>query len=178
LKNVFAQYHVPYPVLLLRNSFLVTEKEWIEKISKLDFSMADFFLPENELLTRFVKRETANKVQLNGSFTQTEQLYEALKQQAAAVDATLTQHVDALKTKALYRLQELEKKMLRAEKRKFAEQQQQIQHIKQNLFPGNGLQERTESFLSFYARWGKDFIAQLYKHSLTLEQEFAVMIAE
>ncbi len=175
LKAVFANYKIPFPVLILRNSFLITGKEWNEKINKLGFGINDFFLSEKELLNRLVKKETSNNVQLNGSFTQAEQLYEALKEQAAAVDASLSQHVDALKTKALYRLRELEKKLLRAEKRRYADQQRQIQHIKQNLFPGNDLQERKESFLSFYAMWGKEFIAELYKHSLALEQEFVAM---
>ena len=175
LKAVFEHYKVPFPVLVLRNSFLIIEQQWNEKINKLGFSMADLFLPETELLNRLVKRETNNKVQLNGSYAKAEQLYETLKEQAAAIDTTLLQHVDALKTKTLYRLQELEKKLLRAEKRKFAEQQYQIQQIKQNLFHGNSLQERKESFLSFYAKWGKEIIAELYKHSPALEQEFVVL---
>lgn len=175
LKNVFTHHKVPYPVLVLRNSFLLTQQQLNEKINKLGFTIADFFLTEQELMNRFVKRETTNKVELNGSFTQAEHLYEPLKQQAAAIDSTLSQHVDALKTKALYRLQELEKKLLRAEKRKFTEQQYQIQQIKQNLFPGNGLQERKESMLGFYAKWGKEIIAEIYKHSPSLEQEFVVM---
>jgi len=175
LKAVFENYQVPFPVLILRNSFLVAEEQWNKKISKLGFTMADFFLPEQELMNLLVNREAGKKIKLNGAFTQAEELYEALKQQAEAIDPTLSQHVDALKTKALYRLQELEKKLLRAEKRKFTEQQRKIQHIKQILFPGNGLQERKESFLSFYATYGKAFIAQLHQHSLALEQEFIVL---
>lgn len=175
LKAVFENYKVPFPVLILRNSFLIAEEQWDKKISKLGFTMADFFLPEQELMNLLVNREAGKKIKLNGAFTQAEELYAALKQQAEAIDPTLSQHVDALKTKALYRLQELEKKLLRAEKRKFTEQQQQIQHIKQGLFPGNGLQERKESFLSFYATYGKEFIAQLHQHSLALEQEFIVL---
>jgi bacillithiol biosynthesis cysteine-adding enzyme BshC len=175
LKAVFENYKVPFPVLILRNSFLVAEEQWNKKISKLGFTMADFFLPEQELLNLFVNREAGKKLKLNGAFAQAEELYTALKQQAEAIDSTLSQHVDALKTKAIYRLQELEKKLLRAEKRKFTEQQKQIQHIRQNLFPGNGLQERKESFLSFYATYGRGFIAQLHQHSLALEQEFIVL---
>ncbi len=175
LKAVFENYKVPFPVLILRNSFLVAEEQWNKKISKLGFTIADFFLPEQELMNLLVNKEAGKKIKLNGAFTQAEELYAALKQQAEAIDSTLSQHVDALKTKALYRLQELEKKLLRAEKRKFTEQQQQIQHIKQNLFPGNGLQERKESFLSFYAKYGREFIAELYQHSLALEQEFMVI---
>ena len=175
LKNVFAHHKVPFPVLVLRNSFLVTEQQWIDKIQKLGFTAADFFASEDELLNKFVHRITTNPVKLNGSFTEAEAFYELLKQKAAVVDTTLTQHVEALKTKALYRLQELEKKILRAEKRKYADQQRQIQTIKQQLFPGKSLQERKESFLGFYAKWGSGFIDALYQHSLSLEQEFVVL---
>jgi bacillithiol synthase len=175
LKNVFTHHQVPYPVLVLRNSFLLTGKQWIDKIAKLGFTTEDFFLTEDELLNRFVHRITANPIKLNDSFTEAEMFYDLLKQKAAVVDATLTQHVEALKTKALHRLEELEKKLLRAEKRKYADQQRQIQTIKQQLFPGSSLQERKESFLSFYAKEGRDIIDALYQYSLSLEQEFVVL---
>jgi uncharacterized protein YllA (UPF0747 family) len=64
---------------------------------------------------------------------------------------------------------------MRAEKRKYADEQRQIQTIKQQLFPGSGLQERKESFLSLYAKQGSAFINALYQHSLSLEQEFVVL---
>jgi uncharacterized protein YllA (UPF0747 family) len=65
--------------------------------------------------------------------------------------------------------------MLRAEKRKFSDQQRQIQRIKAKLFPENGLQERYDNMLYYYAKWGKDFLQQLYDQSLALEQEFVVL---
>lgn len=175
LKDLFNHYDVPFPVLLLRNSFLITESKWREKISKLGFSIDDFFLSERELLDRLVVKESPNETRLNGSLSEVEQLYENFKKQAAAVDATLTRHVDALKLKTVYRLQELEKKMLRAEKRKFSDQQRQIHVIKEHLFPGNGLQERKDNISYYYAMWGKSIIDILYRHSLTLEQEFVVL---
>ena len=135
----------------------------------------DFFLPEQELMNRLVARETKNEIRLNGNFTEAEKLYETLKKQAVAIDTTLEKHVEALRTQSLYRLQELEKKMLRAEKRKFTDQQRQIHSIKENLFPKNGLQERIDNFMYYYAKWGKDFIRQLYQHSLSLEEEFAIL---
>jgi bacillithiol biosynthesis cysteine-adding enzyme BshC len=175
LKNVFAHHKVPFPVLLLRNSFLVTEKQWINRIQKLGFTVEDFFNSSEALLNQYVHRTTVNKIQLNGSLTKAKELYELLKAQAATVDSTLLQHVEALKVKAVYRLKELEKKLMRAEKRKYADEQRQIQTIKQQLFPGSGLQERKESFLSLYAKQGSAFINALYQHSLSLEQEFVVL---
>jgi bacillithiol biosynthesis cysteine-adding enzyme BshC len=174
--ELFAHYKVPFPVLVLRNSFLFVEKGWQDKISKLGFTTEDFFLPEQELLNKLVMRESKNETKLNGSLTQVEQLYESFKKQAGQVDPSLTQHVDALKTKAVYRLQELEKKMLRAEKRKFTDRQRQIHTVRSILFPGNGLQERHDNLLQYYAKWGKGFIQRLYEHSLGLEQEFVILL--
>jgi len=175
LKELFEHYKVPFPALVLRNSFLIVEKKWQEKIAHLGFTAEDIFLPEQELVNRLVLRESKSETKLNGSLTELEKLYETFKKQAVAVDNTLEKHVDALKVNTVHRLQELEKKMLRAEKRKFADQQRQIHTIKEQLFPGNGLQERRENLCYYYAKWGPAFITKLYEHSLSLEQEFVVL---
>lgn len=175
LKDLFDHYKIPFPVLVLRNSFLILEKKWQEKISKLGFAVEDFFLKEQELMNKLVLKESKNETKLNGSLTETEKLYDLLKKQVQSIDSTLEKHVDALKSKTIYRLQELEKKMLRVEKRKFADQQRQIHTIKEHLFPADGLQERYENLSYYYAKWGKNFIQQLYEHSLGLEQEFVVI---
>ena len=66
--------------------------------------------------------------------------------------------------------------MLKAEKIKFEAQQRQLNKLKAQLFPHNGLQERIENIMPFYAKWGRGFIDTLYKHSLALEQEFGIML--
>lgn len=175
LKDLFDHYKIPYPVQVLRNSFLIIESRLQDKIKKLGFTIADIFSSEQELLNRLVNRESGKKVQLNGTLSATEELYEAIKKQAASIDVTLEKHVDALKTNTLHRLRELEKKMLRAEKRKFSDQQRQVDFIRSKLFPANGLQERHDNMLGYYAKWGNEFISQLYKYSLALEQEFVVL---
>jgi bacillithiol biosynthesis cysteine-adding enzyme BshC len=175
LKDLFEHYQIPFPVLVLRNSFLIVEKKWQDKIRHLGFTTEDFFLPEEELMNRLVTRESKHPTKLNGSLTELEKLYESFKRQAAAVDNTLEKHVNALKASTVSRLQQLEKKMLRAEKRKFADQQRQLHTIKEQLFPGKGLQERRENLCYYYAKWGASFIAKLYEHSLSLEQEFVIL---
>ena len=65
--------------------------------------------------------------------------------------------------------------MLRAEKKKFAAQQRQLQKIKTQLFPNNNLQERTDNLMPYYAKWGKDFIKMIYENSKGLEQEFGIL---
>ncbi|HEX8462410.1 MAG TPA: bacillithiol biosynthesis BshC, partial [Segetibacter sp.] len=84
-------------------------------------------------------------------------------------------HTNALEKNALDKLDALEKKMLRAEKRKFEAQQRQITKLRNQLFPGDGLQERVENFLPFYAKYGQQLLHSIYQSSLGLEQEFGII---
>ncbi|GAA4750893.1 bacillithiol biosynthesis cysteine-adding enzyme BshC [Flavisolibacter ginsenosidimutans] len=175
LKDLFETYGVSYPVLVLRNSFLVIEEKWKKKIERLGISTQQLFLPEEELIKVLVKERAEHPVSLNGNFETAVELYGRIKEQATNVDATLSQHVAAIQARSLKALQELEKKMLRAEKRKHTDLQSQVHKIKATLFPNNGLQERVENFSRFYAKWGRSFIEELYNNSLTLEQQFTVL---
>ncbi len=68
--------------------------------------------------------------------------------------------------------------MLRAQKRKYSEQNNQLTKIFSALFPDGGLQERTENFMLFYSYWGDDFLKMLYQYSLSLEQQFCLLTEE
>jgi uncharacterized protein YllA (UPF0747 family) len=83
--------------------------------------------------------------------------------------------VEALQARTLKPIQELEKKLLRAEKKKYEAEQRQIQAIRAALFPRNSLQERIDNFMPWYALWGREFIHKVYEHSLTIEQQFIIM---
>jgi bacillithiol biosynthesis cysteine-adding enzyme BshC len=175
LKGLFDHYKVPFPVLVLRNSFLIVEKRWKDKIEKMGLTEADIFLPERELMNRLVKKESSNQLSIQDQIKEAKELYAKLKDISGKVDATLTDHVSALEAAALKKLEALEKKLLRAEKRKFADHQRQITSIRQALFPNNSLQERVENFMPYYAKWGKEFFRMVYDHSAPLQDGFVVV---
>ncbi len=175
LKKVFEAAGVPYPVLVVRNSFLITEKQDTQKMAKYGFNITDMFKPEAALFNDIVKRETAVQLSLKNEVQAMQELYGKLQQLAAAVDASLIKHTAALQVKAINKLTALEKKMLRAEKKKFEAEQRQLHQLKTALFPHNNLQERIENAAPFYAKWGSGFIDMLYKNTLTLEQQFGII---
>lgn len=175
LKDLLQHYKVSYPVLVLRNSFLIVEEKWEDKIAKLGFSIGDFFQNEQQILTALVARHSNGHLKLENELQAAEQLYKQLREKAGQIDETLLPHIEALEVKTLKPIQELEKKMLRAEKKKYEQEQQQINAIKAALFPAGGLQERIENFMPYYAQWGKAFIDCVYKRSLALEQEFVIL---
>jgi len=175
LKNVFEAAAVPYPMLIVRNSFLLVDENQRQSAKKLGFEITDLFQSTELLVNRLVKRESSLQLDLTKEKDQLLQFYNRLKEVTASIDVTLTQHTAALQTKALEKVEALEKKMLRAEKRKFEAQQRQISKLRSQLFPKDSLQERQENFSSFYAKHGKDLLVKLYDASLSLEQEFAIM---
>ncbi|MCG7858181.1 bacillithiol biosynthesis cysteine-adding enzyme BshC [Flavihumibacter sediminis] len=172
LKDLFHHYKVPYPVQVLRNSFLLIEEQCEERIAKLDFVPEDFFREQRLLLDELVKRDSAVQVHLTSEIRDTRAFYEHLRSIGAKVDNTLLTHITALETRMLKQLQNLEKKLLRAEKRKFSDQSRQIETIRKTLFPNNGLQERVDNFMPWYAKYGAGFLNHIYDHSLLLDQKF------
>ncbi len=175
LKKVFEAVEVPYPMLILRNSFLLVNEKQSERIEKLGFSIEDFFKSELEIINELVKKNSTNKLSFKTEIAQIQALYQQIKQDSILVDATLGIHVDSLQNAAINRLEELEKKVLRAEKRKFGHQKDQISHLKAVLFPNNNLQERIDNFSIHYSIEGKEWLKTLFRFSEGLKQEFSVI---
>lgn len=175
LKDLFAHYKVPYPVLVLRNSYLIVDERSVQLKNKLGFSYADFFQPVQQLQSQWVQKHSNKNLSVDEALENVNTLYNALGQQAAAIDGTLIKHVEALKVQAATRIEVLGKKMLRAEKRTHQASMHQIEKLKQQLFPGEQLQERVENFITYYAKYGAAFIDELYTNALALEQEFVVL---
>ncbi len=175
LKKVFEAVRVPYPILTVRNSFLLIEEKQDALFKKLQFSYEEIFKQEFDLMNILVKRDSGMQLNLAKEKNQLNELYNQLKNISGKIDTTLQQHTEALQAKALQKLDGLEKKMLRAEKKKFDAQQQQLHKLKQQLFPQNNLQERVENFMLYYAKWGGGFLQIIYENSLSLEQEFVIL---
>ncbi|HEV3413842.1 MAG TPA: bacillithiol biosynthesis cysteine-adding enzyme BshC [Puia sp.] len=175
LKALFEHYRVPFPVLILRNSFLLIDRQWQEKIGRAGFSLTDLFKPAEELVNEIVRRESEHPLSLEREISEANRYYETLKALTRPVDPSLEQHVEALQAKALEPIRTLEKKLLKAEKRKYGDLQRQVQTLKTALFPGGTLQERVENFLPWYALYGPEFLAGLYAHSPALDQDFIVL---
>ncbi len=175
LQKVFEASNVPFPVLIVRNSFLMINEEQKELAKKLGFEITDLFKPTEQLINSLVRRESDLQLSLTKEKEELQRFYKQIKELTEKIDITLSQHTEALQVKALEKIDALEKKMLRAEKRKFEAQHRQINKLRQQLFPGDNLQERFDNFSPFYARYGKEWLNEIYQASLSLEQQFGVL---
>lgn len=175
LKDLFTHYQVPFPVLMLRNSFIIIERKWKERIAKLGFNETDILQEEGKLAEILVKRDSLQQVELKNEMAEIEAVYQNIKKLSSKIDRSLDQHVEALQTKTIKQLQTLEKKMFRAEKNKFQNELKQLHAVRAKLFPNGNLQERVDNFMPYYAKYGKQFIEMLYKHSPDINKEFIIL---
>lgn len=176
LKKVFEAVEIPYPVLILRNSFLLLKDVQFHKLNQLKFNWADLFKNEFDLLTQLVKRESQAEWDISAEMKDISALYKKLQGKANSIDQSLEEHIIALEIRSTKKLVELEKKMLRAEKTKFEASKRQIAAIKADLFPQNSLQERTYNFAEFYSKMGKDFMQLIYEASPALNMQFTILV--
>ncbi|MDE3124992.1 MAG: bacillithiol biosynthesis BshC, partial [Bacteroidota bacterium] len=175
LKQVFQEAGVPYPMLLLRNSFIIIEKKLLTNWRELGFQLHDLFKSILILQGDFIKKNSTAILSLQNEIAQLQEVYHQILEHAVKVDITLEKHVKALQHNAIEKIVSLEKKMTRAEKRKFATDIQRIEKIKNKIVPNQQLQERVENFSLFYAQYGPDLLQYLYKASRGFGQEMCIM---
>jgi uncharacterized protein YllA (UPF0747 family) len=175
LKNIFEAGSVPYPVLILRNSFLVIGNEIMQEINKLGLAPEDFFMSVLDIANNYISNNTKHQLRLEAEKSKMLGLYDEIAKIVGKSDITLADHTSALKTKAIKLLDELEKKQMRAERRKVDDVVRKIEKIKNSLFPGGVLQERVENMLAFYSNFGDSFFDNIYLHSKSTEQLFCVL---
>ena len=175
LKQVFAEAKVFYPQLLLRNSFMVYYQHQKDLMNKLELKIPDLFSPLDTLLNHYVKVHAKDDYSLVNELKQIEEFYNILSEKTSQQDVSLSQHVAALQKKHTDRLLLLEKKMFKAQKRKFIDTASQMDKLKHQLFPNNQLQERIYNFSVCYSKQGKDFLTMIYEATEVFGKNFIVI---
>ena len=114
---------------------------------KLGLTYADLFKQIDLLKKDFVKGHN-QQLHLDEERASIVKMYNSLRQKAITVDITLEQHIEAQLTRHKKCLDNIQAKLIKAEKRNREEEMQMISAIKDYLFPGGTLQERKLNFLS------------------------------
>ncbi|QSE97903.1 bacillithiol biosynthesis cysteine-adding enzyme BshC [Fulvivirga lutea] len=174
LKDMFDHYKTSFPILMPRNFAAILPNHINEKVGKTGLNYADLFKPKHELHKQVTLSNTSEKVLLNGQKDELMNLFNKIKEQAASIDQTLVDHVDAQSTIAKSKLDTIEKKFIRAEKRKQSEKIAQIDSILEVLFTNDSLQERRDNFLNFYLL-NSQFVEQLIAEFEPFEFKFYIL---
>ncbi len=176
LKSNFDFYKIDFPVLLLRNSALVIDQRSADNLKRLGFTLEDAFLPTAVLQTMWVKKNSLSKLNLDKEKKAIQSIFEQLETDAEEIDKTLGISTESAKVKTNRLLVNLEKKLLRAEKRKHEISLTQIENVKNRLFPSGTLQERVMNIAPMYVNYGEDFLSSCIENFQPLGGDFTVLL--
>lgn len=176
LKAFFEAMDVTFPILLLRNSVLLATEKQAKKADKLGLSWRDLFLKPQELANAQIRKHSGFELDFSGQKDFLRQQFDTLFEIANQTDKSFSGAVKAQETKQIKGLENLEKRLLKAEKRKHAELLGRMSDLQQELFPGGSLQERFSNFSEFWLEYGDDLIAKLPLRLEPLAQRFDIVV--
>jgi bacillithiol biosynthesis cysteine-adding enzyme BshC len=175
LKNVFEQAGVDYPVIILRNSFLFINDKQAKQWASLEFNIEALFNSIQALEIAFVKTQSVENLALTEHIASLTDLYKVIQQDVIKIDSSLGDHALNLSVQAQKKLALLEKKMIRAEKRKQHTSLARIHSIKSELFPDNNLQERVENFSNWIGDFGWSWVEAILNNSNSVDASFTII---
>lgn len=176
LKSNFESNNITFPVLLVRNSVLLVSQKQAQKIDKLDLNWADLFTNQQDLINKKTKELSSLTIDFSEQKEFLKQQFVTLNEIAQRTDPSFTGAVKAQEAKQIKGLENLEKRLLKAEKRILSGQLERISLIQNELFPNQGLQERKQNFSEFYIESGVLMISKLLTELNPLEQKFSILI--
>lgn len=176
LKSYFESQQIPFPILLLRNSVLLVKEKQAKKLQKLNVPFADVFLKKNDLVDKRIKVISDIPIDFSAQRKTLEHIFKELKEISHCTDMSFLGAVEAQQKKQFNGLKNLEKRLLKAQKRKMNDVVERITILHHELFPEESLQERNVNFSEFYEEEGKDLIKKLISHLDPLKLEFDIMV--
>ena len=178
LKRYFEKVNIPFPILLLRNSVLLISNKQRLKINKLGISFNDLFLKQSELIKKKVRDNSEIIIDFSEQKAQLNKMFLELEEISYCTEKSFLGAVKAQQKKQLNGLDYLEKRLLRAQKRKLKHIVDRILVLHNDLFPNDGLQERVLNFSEFYKTNGDDLIIRLVEELDPLKLEFLLIQLE
>ena len=175
LKSTFQAQKVVFPMLLLRNSVLLITKKQKEKLQKLDVSIKDLFLKQDDLRTKVTQQISEIDIDFSSQKEHLKAQFEALYELAEQTDKSFKGAVAAQERKQIKGLEHLEKRLLKAQKRKLSDYLERVTQLQDDLFPGQSLQERHMNFSELYLEYGNQLIPKLIKNLEPLKGEFIIL---
>ncbi|MDF1696731.1 MAG: bacillithiol biosynthesis cysteine-adding enzyme BshC [Saprospiraceae bacterium] len=177
-KTQFAHFNVFFPMLIRRNSAMILNKGQLKNLSKLDFTIEDIFLDQDQLIFKFINASSEIEIKLDDQKTQIENAYQDIAKKSTSVDPSLAKSVLAEMTRQLKNIDQMESRIKRSLKSQQDVNVKKIEKLKEKLFPNLGLQERYDNFLPHYLSIGESFFDVLIENLDPMDRRFTCIMPD
>lgn len=174
LKATFSAFGITYPMVLLRNSVVIVNEKQIKKMQKLSLSWIDLFKKQEQLLSDKTKEFSEFEIDFSAQKHNLQQQFEKLYEIAIKTDKSFIGAVKAQEKKQIKGLENLEKRLLKAEKRNHQDKLHRIIALQNELFPNETLQERKANFSESYLE-NSALVSKIIEQLNPLDHKFCII---
>ena len=175
LKDYFDFQKISFPILSVRSSLMLISKKQQEKCDKLKIKIEDLFKNIDQLKVHYLKNNSKIVTDLSVQKKAVRKNFNNIYNLAKLTDKSFIGAVKAQEKKQLNGLNNLEKRLIKAEKRKHKDFLDRIEILKKDLFPNNSFQERQLNFSSFFNSNKKNFLSFLIEKIDPFNNSFNVV---
>ncbi len=162
LKGVFEASNIPFPILLPRQFVLYINNNQHEKLKKLKVAPTQIFEELSTLKNNLLNRLSTHTFDLEQEKKEFDRIFMAAKGKIGAVESSLIANWEAEKTKFLKTIENIEKRLKKAEELKHETSIKQLEQVYQKLFPDGSMQERFDNLLSISLN-KPNYLAEIYE---------------
>ena len=175
LKSYFEEVEIPFPILMLRNSALLRTRKQAQKAENLGVNTQQLFNKQETLINQQIRRISHITIDFSEQRTFLKKQFESMYSIAKETDVSFIGAVKAQEVKQLKGLDNLESRLLRAQKYKLKEEVQRLVRLQDASFPLQSLQERNTNFAEFYLEYGETLIPIILESLRPENHEFTVI---
>ncbi|MDZ7659227.1 bacillithiol biosynthesis cysteine-adding enzyme BshC [Fodinibius sp.] len=173
MKGMYRCFDMDMPIIFPRMSATLVEPAIDRIIGELPFEFHEYGKRIEDLESDYVDR--TDQYDIEAIFEEwqarVEEISDDKKKDIADIDSTLEASAEKATSVYINELNKLKGKVYRSVKKQDQTQLDRIRRIKANLFPGDGLQERTVAGIFFMNKYGIDIWDKLL-NSLDPDEEF------
>lgn len=164
LKDYFSYIHLPYPIIIPRNSLLFLNTKILVKVEKLNLELIDFFKDLKLIINDKLTDDSKVMQLLNAQEKMLEKQFTDLKEQSEKLDITFKNLVEAEETRQLKSFNRMRKRLIKAYRIKEQNYIERVEKLKKDIHPYGVWQERIYNFTEFYSLYGKDWLDSCYQY--------------
>jgi bacillithiol biosynthesis cysteine-adding enzyme BshC len=147
LKGVFDALSLAFPILRVRDSFLLMQHSAIEQLDQLNLSVLDLRDNLHVLLKEMALSNNDENLELHHEKEVLKKLGKRIEEKTANINKGLVAMVGAEFARMEKSLEKIESSLIKSEKSKLDKEKKQLESLKEKCFPNGSFQERYDNFI-------------------------------
>jgi bacillithiol biosynthesis cysteine-adding enzyme BshC len=175
LKNFFDYHGVVFPIINPRASVLLITPKMRRKINKYFIKENEIFLNKNDFINLNIKKHSDFDINLDYLKIALKKQFNDLNDLVEKTDSSFLGAVNAQKKKQFNGIDKLEKRLLKAQKRKMSFIENDLKNLYGEIYPDTIFQERKINFIDIYVHYGDTFFKNLFNKIDLFEKKFLLI---